>query len=65
MILSELGIARELINAVFILGAAALAIAFALSFGTGGRESAGHMLRKLEDSASQGHERDTHEGIAD
>ena len=32
---------------------AALAIAFALLFGIGGREFAGHMLGKLEDHTAQ------------
>jgi len=52
MILSELGIAQELVNAAFILIVAALAVAFALSFGIGGREFAGRMLKKLEDHVS-------------
>ena len=50
MVLSELGIAPRLVNAVFILGAGALAVAFALSFGLGGRAFAEHLLKKLEDS---------------
>ena len=53
MVLSELGIAPRLVNAVFILGAAALAIAFALSFGLGGRAFAEHLLKKLEDGREQ------------
>ena len=52
MILSELGIAQELVNTAFILIVAALAVAFALSFGIGGREFAGRMLTKWEDSVS-------------
>ena len=52
MILSELAIAQELVNTAFILIVAALAAAFALSFGIGGREFAGRMLEKLEDSVS-------------
>lgn len=52
MIFSELGIAQELVNAAFILTIAALAVAFALSFGLGGREFAGRMLKKVEDSVS-------------
>ena len=46
MILSELGIAQELVNTVFILAAAALAVAFALAFGIGGREFASRMLKR-------------------
>lgn len=52
MILSELGIAQKLVNTAFILVVAALAVAFALAFGIGGREFAGKMLKKLEDSVS-------------
>lgn len=59
MVLSELRIAPRLVNAVFILGAAAPAIAFALSFGIGGREFAGHMLKKLEDHTAQRRKQDT------
>lgn len=58
MVLSELRIAPQLVNAVFILGAAALAAAFALSFGIGGREFAGHMLKKLEAHTAQKREQD-------
>lgn len=53
MVLSELGIAPRLVNAVFLLGAAALAIAFALSFGLGGHAFAEHLLKKLEDGREQ------------
>ena len=55
MILSELGIAQELVNTVFVLAAATLAVAFALSFGIGGREFAGRMLKKAEDGISKEH----------
>lgn len=50
MILNELGIAKELVNTAFILILAALATAFAISFGTGGRDFAGKVLKKLEDT---------------
>lgn len=53
MILSELGIAQELVNTAFILCAGALSVAFALAFGIGGRTFAGHMLEKLEGRASE------------
>lgn len=49
MVLNELGIAAELVNTAFILIVAALAVAFAISFGVGGREFAGRTLKKLED----------------
>ena len=43
---NQIGIARELVNTLF-MGAVALAvIAFGLSFGLGGRELAGNLLRK-------------------
>lgn len=48
MILSELGIATEIVNAAFIILVSALALALALAFGIGGRESAGKLLKKLE-----------------
>lgn len=50
MVLSQLGIAAELVNAAFKLILAALAIAFAVAFGVGGREFASHTLKKLEDN---------------
>lgn len=52
LILSELGIAQKLVDAAFILIVAALAVAFALSFGIGGREFAGRTLEKLENNLS-------------
>ena len=48
MVLSELGIAKEIVNTVFIVIVAAVAVAFAISFGVGGREFAGSSLKKLE-----------------
>lgn len=48
MILNELGIAKEIVNTAFILVIAALATAFAISFGTGGRDFAEKMLKKFE-----------------
>lgn len=47
MTLSELGIAEEIVNTAFILIIAALAIAFAISFGIGGRAFAVKVLKKL------------------
>lgn len=46
--LYQLGIAMEMVNAAFIIVLGALAVAFAISFGVGGREFASHMLSKLE-----------------
>ena len=48
MVLSALGIAKEIVNTVFIVIVAAVAVAFAISFGVGGREFAGRSLKKLE-----------------
>lgn len=49
MVLNELGIASEIVNTAFILIVAALAIAFAIAFGLGGKDFAGRTLKKLED----------------
>lgn len=48
MILNELGIAKELVNTAFILIVAAFAIAFAISFGIGGKKFAERTLEKFE-----------------
>ena len=48
MVLNELGIAGEIVNTAFILIVAAFAVAFAVSFGLGGREFAGRMLKRKE-----------------
>lgn len=50
MVLSQLGIAEELVNSSFKLIVAALAVAFAIAFGVGGKEFASHTLKKLEDN---------------
>ncbi len=50
MVLNELGIAKEIVNTAFILIVAALAVAFAISFGLGGRDFAGKAMKKLEDT---------------
>jgi len=49
MILSQLGIANTLVNAAFILLIGALAVAFAVAFGLGGRAFAGNVLKRLEE----------------
>lgn len=56
MIFNELGIASEIVNTAFILIIAALAVAFAVAFGVGGREFAGRTLQKLEDKCNKGQE---------
>lgn len=48
MILNELGIARTLVDSTFILAIAAIAVAFAISFGIGGREFAKNTLAVLQ-----------------
>lgn len=47
--LYQLGIATQMINIAFVIILAALAVAFAIAFGFGGRDFASHMLQKLED----------------
>lgn len=56
MVLSELGIAKEIVNTAFLLIITAFAIAFAISFGLGGRAFAGKVLRKLSDACGLEHE---------
>lgn len=53
MILNELGIAAEIVNAAFIILIAALALAFAIAFGIGGRESAGRILKRPEEKKEE------------
>ncbi len=53
MILSQLGIAASIVNTAFELVLAALAIAFAIAFGVGGRDFAAKALKKLEDNAAK------------
>lgn len=48
MVLNELGIASEIVNTAFVLLLAAVAVAFALAFGLGGRDFAHDMLEKVE-----------------
>lgn len=48
MILNQLGIASVIVNSTFILIVAAVAVAFAISFGIGGRDFAKNMLARLE-----------------
>lgn len=58
MVLNELGIASEIVNTAFILMVAALAVAFALAFGIGGKEFAGRTLKNLEDTYSKNGKKD-------
>ena len=50
MILNQLGIATVLVNAAFILALGALAVAFAISFGIGGRDFAKKQLGDLDET---------------
>jgi len=49
MMLNQLGFANEIVNTAFIVILGALAIAFAIAFGIGGREFAQKILNKLYD----------------
>lgn len=51
--LYQLGIATQLINTAFLIILGALGVAFAISFGLGGREFASHMLNKVEDKINK------------
>lgn len=53
MILSELGIAAAIVNEAFTLIVAAVAIAFAIAFGIGGKEFAARTLKKLEEKKEE------------
>ena len=53
MILSQLGIATTIVNSAFIIILAAVAIAFALAFGLGGRDFAKKTLDRVDDKIEQ------------
>lgn len=53
MILSQLNIASEIVNTAFVLIMAALAVAFAIAFGVGGRDFASKILKKLEEKTEK------------
>ncbi len=48
MTLSQLGFAKSIVNAAFIIILGALAVAFAISFGMGGRDFASNVLKRIE-----------------
>ncbi|WP_408070699.1 mechanosensitive ion channel [Butyrivibrio sp. JL13D10] len=48
MVLNQLGIATTIVNSAFIIIIAALAVAFAISFGVGGRAFAAKQLEKFD-----------------
>ncbi|MCR4690433.1 MAG: mechanosensitive ion channel [Lachnospiraceae bacterium] len=56
MILSQLGIADQIVTKAFLLIVAALAVAFGVAFGVGGREFAKHQLDRLEKKLESGRE---------
>ena len=47
--LYQIGIAKAMVNSAFIIVLCAFAVAFAISFGIGGRDFASRMLTRLED----------------
>ncbi|NMA94641.1 MAG: mechanosensitive ion channel [Clostridiales bacterium] len=49
MALSQLGLASSIVNAAFIIVVGALAVAFAVAFGIGGRDFAANTLKRLEE----------------
>jgi hypothetical protein len=48
MVLIQLGIATTIVNAAFIIVLGAIALAFAIAFGIGGRDFAANTLKKFE-----------------
>lgn len=52
--LSQLGVATALVNGTYILVIGAVAVAFAIAFGIGGKEFAAHTMRKLETKLESG-----------
>lgn len=57
MALDEMGVAKSIVNAAFILVLGGLALAFGLAFGLGGKDFAAKYLRKLD------HKFDENKGI--
>jgi len=51
--LVQLGIAESIVNTLFIGFVAAFSLAIGLSFGLGGREEAGNLLRKIREEISE------------
>ena len=56
MVLSQLGIAANIVDTAFRMLVAAVAIAFAIAFGVGGRDFASRALKKLEDNMGKSDE---------
>ena len=53
MTLNQLGIATSIVNSAFIIVLGAIAVAFAIAFGIGGREFAGNVLQNLENKSNE------------
>lgn len=53
MLLSQLGIARNIVNTAFALIVGAIAVAFAISFGIGGRDFAASVLKDAKDKIDE------------
>ena len=53
MLLNQLGIARQIVNIAFFMLMAALAVAFAISFGVGGRSFAASVLKDAKDKMDE------------
>ena len=51
--LYQLGIASQLVNTAFLIILGAFGVAFAVTFGLGGREFASHMLNKVENKIDE------------
>jgi len=53
MVLSQLGIATDIVNTAFVITFAAIAIAFAIAFGIGGKDVAKRTLEKAENKCNE------------
>ena len=53
MVFNQLGIAETIVNTLFIIVLSALAVAFAIAFGVGGRQFAANMLKKAEEKLDE------------
>lgn len=65
MTLNQLGIATSIVNSAFIIILGAIAVAFAIAFGIGGREFAGNVLQQLENKANGGNDSTAKEDVAE
>ena len=53
VLLSQLGIATDIVNTAFVITFAAIAIAFAIAFGIGGKDVAKRTLEKAENKCNE------------